>query len=113
MNKFYYDALQTNIESLAPLIKPLIDNLRSNLSKNALIFCKELFGEKRGYEMSEFIRQVLPVVLVKTVFEKNFIVIEAKIVMKLATQNCVFPSTIDVLVEGCMSKNGTQAELSI
>lgn len=42
--------------------------------KNSLILVNELFSNKRDREMAEFVRVVLPQVLIKTVYEKNFIV---------------------------------------
>ena len=51
--------------------------------------------------------------LLKTVYEKHFIVIEAKKAMENAATNVAIPETIEVLTEGCKAKNGTLAELSI
>ena len=81
--------------------------------KNGLLFVQEVFAEKRAEEVGGFVKLVLPSVLLKTVFEKNFIVIEAKKAMASSVKNCLFPQTIDALVEGCNSKNGSMAELSI
>ena len=46
--------------------------------KNALLFVKEFFSEKRNKNIGSFVKLILPVVLIKTVYEKNFIVVEAK-----------------------------------
>jgi arabinogalactan endo-1,4-beta-galactosidase len=51
--------------------------------------------------------------LVKTVYEKNFIVVEAKKFWQRAVENSAWPETIDSLVEGCQSKNGVLAEIAI
>ncbi len=55
----------------------------------------------------------MPAVLLKTIYEKNFIVVVAKRTMENAANNCLFNETIDVLVEGCKSKNNILAELAI
>lgn len=41
LNKFNRDVLLANIEKLAKFVRQQIDNLRSNLSKNSLLFLKE------------------------------------------------------------------------
>ena len=74
--------MQTKMSNFAEFVKSQIDNLRSNLIKNSLLFVKELFTERSDKELSEFVRIVLPHVLLKTVYEKNFIVVEAKACME-------------------------------
>lgn len=54
-----------------------------------------------------------PVALIKTIYEKNFIVVEAKASLANAVQNLLYPEVIEVLVEGCRAKNLTLAEYSI
>jgi hypothetical protein len=46
--------------------------------KNSLLFVNELFSQKKDQEIGQFVKTVLPHVLIKTVYEKNFIVVEAK-----------------------------------
>lgn len=46
--------------------------------KNALLLTAEIFKSKLGEESAQFLKLVLPAVLLKTIYEKNFIVIEAK-----------------------------------
>ena len=46
VNKFHTDALAASLEFLAPLVKAAVDNLRSNIAKNALALCKEVFLNK-------------------------------------------------------------------
>ena len=60
---------------VAPFIAAQVDNLRSNISKCALMLVKEFY--MKGAEIQEpdlrvahFSRIVLPVTLIKTVFEK-------------------------------------------
>jgi Zn finger protein HypA/HybF involved in hydrogenase expression len=63
--------------------------------------------------LSCFVKLVLPTTLLKTVFEKNFIAIEAKKAMEQCAQGGAnaLPEAIDVLVEGCRhSKNLALAE---
>jgi hypothetical protein len=81
--------------------------------KNALIFVSELFSAKRDQEVANAVKHILPLVLIKTVYEKNFIVMEAKKCMQHAVVNCCFSETMEVLIDGCTSKNGTMAELAM
>lgn len=97
-------------------VKGQVDNLRSNLSKNALLFLKEFSSHQRmsSYDtIGPFVKVVFPQALIKTVYEKNFIVAEAKRTIELAVQNLIMPEIIDVLVEGCQAKNIILAEYSM
>ena len=62
------------LNSLSQFVRDQIDNLRSNLSKAALILVTELFKAKRDREIAPFVSLTLPSILIKTVYEKNFIV---------------------------------------
>jgi len=48
-----------------------------------------------------FIKVVLPTILLKTDFEKNFIEQEAKAIMTSVAMHCSIAEVVDVLVEGC------------
>ena len=64
--------------------------------------------------MSLFVKLVLPPTLLKTIYEKNFIVAEAKKSMSLAVKNTyILPDLIDALLDGLMAKNLTLAEYSV
>ena len=43
-NKFHGDDLAENLDFLAPLIKSAVENLRSSITKNAIVLCKEIFA---------------------------------------------------------------------
>lgn len=73
----------------------------------------ELLSTKRDQELASAVKHILPLVLIKTVYEKNFIVLEAKRCMQNAVDNCCFVETMEVLIEGCQSKNGVMAELAM
>jgi hypothetical protein len=100
-------------------VKGQIDNLRSNLIKNALLFLNEFFSvpilnEHQVALTSSFVKAVVPAVLIKTVYEKNFIVNEAKKTLASATKNAlVVPDLIEVLVDGLSNKNISIAEYSV
>jgi len=83
LNKYHREVLLDGGDSeeslmakvIAPFIASQVDNLRSNISKCALMLVKEIY--LRGTEiaepdnrMSHFSRIVLPVTLIKTVYEK-------------------------------------------
>eukprot|EP00347_Sterkiella_histriomuscorum_P000732 403374718 len=126
LNKFNRDLLVSVIEKLAKFVRSQIDNLRSNLSKNSLLFLKEFSSCKSASPsqsqqadfsndetLRSFIAQVYPVALLKTIYEKNFIVVEAKASVTNAVQNMHYPEIIEVLIEGCRSKNLVLAEYSV
>ena len=58
-------------------------------------------------------KAILPIALIKTDYEKNFIVIEAKQCMVFSVTNCVCSQAVDALVEGCQTKNLVLAEYSM
>ena len=56
----------------------------------------------------------MPPVLIKTVYEKNFIVVEAKSSCQECIKHCgTYGDVIQVFVEGCQTKNGILAEYAI
>jgi len=59
------------------------------------------------------VKQILPIVLIKTVYEKNFIVVEAKMGMANAIKSCRFDETVQVVAEGCKAKIATLADNSV
>ena len=60
-------------------MKLSVINLRSNVAKNALIFLGEITSTKKQAEpVQEFVKQVMPTVMAKTVYEKAFIANLAK-----------------------------------
>jgi hypothetical protein len=61
----------------------------------------------------EFMATVCPAVLIKTIYEKQFIVVEAKAAIQNSVANMPYTELVFVLVDGCKSKNLTLAELSI
>ena len=94
-------------KAIAPFVKEQIDNLRSNLSKCALMLIKEVFEmsgkeERPDQRLRVFIRTVLPTALIKTVFEKNFIALEAKKACEQCGKNKgnILPESVDAFVEG-------------
>lgn len=73
VNKFHTNDLAERLDYLSPMIKSGVENLRSNISKNALTFCKEvlenkgLTGEAKYKEqMLVFMRATLPSLLGRT-----------------------------------------------
>lgn len=119
LNRFNRDYfLSEPVQALSSFVRDQVDSLRSNLGKCALMLVKEVF--QAGAESAEadsrlapFVRQVLPTVILKTVFEKNFIATEAK----KACEQCVvggaqaLPDTVEAFVEGCKQvKNLALAE---
>lgn len=94
---------------IAQFVKEGVDNLRSNLTKCALMLVKEIFGstgadvyQEPDQRLRSLLRTSLPTVLLKTVFEKQFIAIEAKKACEACVSNKAnaLPEAVDVFVEG-------------
>lgn len=119
LNRYKRDYfLSEPVQALTTFMREQVDSLRSNLGKCALMLVKEVFQAGTGSaeadsRLASFVRQVLPTVILKTVFEKHFIAIEAK----KACEQCVLggaqalPETVEAFVEGCKQvKNLALAE---
>lgn len=90
-----------------------IQNLRSAVSKNTLMFIGELFAQSQGYKLyDEIINAFAPVILTKCFQEKNFIKVEAQKAVQAMVNNCVYDSTLLSLCKGCFHKNFNICELS-
>lgn len=96
-------------------MKNSIDNLRSGISKNSLMFSTEFFNnkdcitnEKYRDIIIAFIKTAMPVIVFKSVHEKAFISKEAKNSITNCIENIICDEMLDVFIEsGCNSKNKT------
>jgi hypothetical protein len=51
MSKYHHgSALMENLETFTPFVKASVENLRSNISKNSLMFCTEFFGNAESLQ---------------------------------------------------------------
>ena len=53
-NKFHSSDLAENLDTFTDFIKASVDNLRSNVCKNALQFCQELFTNDKIVREAKF-----------------------------------------------------------
>ena len=98
-----------NISKFFTFVMDSIDNLRSGISKNALMFASEFFGNKEVMKNPNFERTIIdfiltsmPSILGKTISEKAFIKIEARNSVENALDNCVFDDLLNILIaNGC------------
>ena len=112
MSKYHSDALMENLDSFTSFLKLSVDNLRSNISKNSLMFCTEFFtnseslqNEKYQATMIIFLKTVLPSIFHRTVYDKVFIAREAKTAVSNCLKNCVIPEVLEITVsDGCYNK---------
>ena len=84
INKYHPDTLMQHLDHFSTFLRDSIDNLRSGISKDALMFTTEFFNNKElltnpEYEeyIIRFIDVVMPSIVFKTVYEKSFIAKEA------------------------------------
>jgi hypothetical protein len=111
-NKYHPAELAENIDYLAPLIKAAVDNLRSNISKNALTLCNEIYANKSmtgelkyASQLKTFVRNTVPSLLQRTLADKVFINKEAKEALSQCVTNLAVPETLEVLSnEGLRNK---------
>lgn len=54
INKYHSGVLMENLEYFTPFLKQMVDNLRSNLSKNSLMFCTEFFNNKESLQTEKY-----------------------------------------------------------
>ena len=93
------------IPKFAQFLKDSVDNLRSGISKNSLMFLNEFFqgdhcshGDEKSEAVSCVIETVMPSVLIKTNYEKVFISKEAKAVMTGSIKKCSHVELLNVLL---------------
>lgn len=101
-----------NLEYFTPFLKVSVDNLRSNISKNSLMFCTEFFNNKESLQTEKyqeslinFLDTILPSVFLRCVYDKVFIAKEAKNAVSNCLKHCVIPQALDITIkDGCHNK---------
>lgn len=121
LNKFYFGYLSTKLEEIDPYIQTHLDSLRSGLLKMALLFTQEVAGSEAGAgesairsaALKSYLPKQIPILLMKLLDAKKFIVKEAEIAMEsVCTMSCS-PEVIIALCEQCftgLSKGTTFAD---
>ena len=112
MSKYHSAVLMENLEYFTPFVKISVDNLRSNISKNSLMFCNEFFTNKDSLQTQKyqeslinFLNLVLPSVFLRTVYDKVFIAKEAKNAVTNCLKHCIIPEALDITIkDGCHNK---------
>ena len=112
VNKFYPELLFRFMGQYEPFIKESVDNLRSGISKNSLMFVHEFFKGQHHASSPEhlsisvaFVKSALPNILHKTVYDKVFISNEANHAVLNCLKTCLYKETLQVLInDGCDNK---------
>lgn len=112
INKFYPEVLCANILLFEKFMKLSVENLRSNISKNSLMFCTEYFANEKiakahdyKKETLQFISTIMPAILLRTVYDKVFIANEGKQAVTNCLTNYVLPETFEITIkDGCKNK---------
>ena len=85
LNRFHIVSLMVEISKYFKFIKDSIENLRSGISKNALLFMTEFFNNEEvmtnaDYKetITEFVNTTMATIVFKTIYEKAFIANLAK-----------------------------------
>ena len=82
---------------------PLVNSLRSNLSKNALTLLAEMFLQpNEAYNVH--VREIVPVVILKAVSDKAFIRSEADLCLRNMAANAVSEELVSALRSECSNR---------
>lgn len=113
LNKFHANEFRNHLSEFNDFLGKSVDNLRSNISKNALMLIKEVFHSFRNSESSEsFLNSIVPIILEKSVSEKGFLKNEARAALKALEKTGCNNNVIKVLCNRSFDKNGVISELS-
>ena len=113
LNRFHYAELNIRISYFVEFVIRSLDSLRSNLSKDALIFLKEVIPSAEVKDLpAEFISKIIPVICDKAISDKTFIKSEAKTTLKLIEQYCAGDVAIFALSTKSSDKNVVICELA-
>jgi len=107
LNKFYFGYLCTKLEEIDPYIRVHLDSLRSGLLKMSLLFLEELAGSKtkpsetaiRSASLKNYLPKQIPILLMKLLDAKKFIVKEVEVVMECISTISCSPEVIITLCE--------------
>ena len=113
LNKYHTDLASTLQDEFAGFICTQIDNLRSNNSRNALNFVLELFKNNNANVSDAFAKSCLPLVFVKTQYDKKFISEVAKDSIRALVLTSASPAICELILEGTRSKNVNTAEFAV
>lgn len=119
LNKFHIGFFEEHVNEFNEFLVVQAANERSNNAKNALTFLSELLSNGniniKQFEgnWNSLIEEVLPTVLGKTTFHKQFIVNLAKLVTSNASKRVMVPATCNVLMDGARSKIVALCEFSL
>ena len=112
MNKYHIEVLVNNLPDFAKFIKESVENLRSGISKDSLMFTTEFFSntstlteEKYQPAIISFVSITMPSVVFKTVYDKTFIAKEAKTTVAKALEACYYDEMLESLMMYCNGSN--------
>ena len=113
LNKFHYPELNLHLTWFTDFIIQCIDSLRSNLSKDALLFLTEVVPQTQVKELpAEFLSKIVPLICDKAISDLTFIKSEAKIALKSIEKHCAGDAAILALSEKSFDKNVAICELA-
>jgi len=113
INKYSPKELKPYLEQFSFFLQRCIDNLRTNLSKNTLLFMKELFLHFKDIDPSEeFLSTNLSKVIEKAISDKAFIKNEARSALKTLEKTGCSNPVIKVLCDKTFDKNVFISEIS-
>ncbi len=113
LNKYYPNDIRKYFADLSVFLQKSMESLRSNLSKNTLMLIREIFESyKHTQSLDEFLKEIVPIILEKSVSEKSFLKNEARAALKALEKTGCNNNVIQVLCNKSFDKNGVISELS-
>lgn len=113
LNKYYPNDIRKYFADLIVFLQKSMESLRSNLSKNTLMLIREIFESyKHTQSLDEFLKEIVPIILEKSVSEKSFLKNEARAALKALEKTGCNNNVIQVLCNKSFDKNGVISELS-
>ncbi len=113
LNKYHSESRLTIQQDFLAFICSQIENLRSNNSRNALNVVLELVQDNNSKMSDTFTKTCMPLVLLKTQYDKKFISDVAKDIIRAGVSTNPSPALCEVLLESSRSKNLALAEFSV
>ena len=114
LNKYYPQATNNIITMFWKYILECIDNMKTHISKNVLLYLTEIFENCKTYSLSdEILTGLVPHILAKASSEKSLIKIQAEVALVHITNYCCNDTVILCLCSSCFDKNSNISEYAL
>jgi hypothetical protein len=105
LRKFHQDKFPLVFHKIFNIFPEYLNSIRSNIAKGSMILVTEIFSFYEFDYVSDWIRCLLPVILLKSSSDKKFLREEAMKALANAGGNMFYFETIEVLIEESGNKS--------